>query len=86
MKNTWKILKEVINSKKSSASCSRFKMNDSVINDKKVIADGFNQFYINVGPNLASKIPKHDNSPTDNIILDPTQGPAYIFSGRDFLS
>ena len=67
MKNTWKILKEVINSKKSSASCSRFKMNDSVINDKKVIADGFNQFYINVGPNLASKIPKHDNSPTDNI-------------------
>lgn len=67
MKNTWKILKDVINSKKKSVSCSRFKVNDTIVTDSKVIANDFNQFYVNVGPNLASKIPKHETSPTENI-------------------
>lgn len=67
MKKSWKILKDVINRKKQSASCSRFKIDDVVTSDKKRISNGFNDFYINVGSNLAKKIPNSDKKPQDFI-------------------
>ena len=67
MKKSWKILKDVINHKKQSSSCSRFKINDVVTSDKKRISNGFNDFYINVGSNLAKKIPNSDKKPKDFI-------------------
>ena len=65
MKNSWKILKEVINKKKQSALCSRFRVNNEYIDDKKAVSDGFNNFFVNVGANLAKKIPHISKSPTD---------------------
>ena len=41
-----------------------------MITDKNVIADQFNNFFINIGPNLASKIPK--SSKTYKDFLPPT--------------
>ena len=63
MKKTWGILKTVINKKKDSRIQSVFKVNDETISDKKVIAEKFNDFFVNVGPNLASKIPQQNASP-----------------------
>ena len=31
------------------------------ITDQKTIAEKFNEFYVNVGPNLSSKIPQNNN-------------------------
>ena len=68
MKKSWRILKEIINKKKDSKSCSRFQMNGSYTTDKFKIANGFNNFFINVGPNLASKIPSDNRSPTSHMM------------------
>ena len=42
LKNTWRMLKEIINKKKSSKVCSKFILNNNVTTNKKAIADGFN--------------------------------------------
>ena len=48
-------MKDIISKNKTSSSCSRFYINDGVniTNDKKIIAEKFNWFFVNVGPNLA---------------------------------
>ena len=55
---------------KTSSSCSRFYINDGVniTNDKKVIAEKFTSFFVNVGPNLVQKIPPISQSPTASMI------------------
>ena len=64
LKKTWRILKEVINKKTSTNSCSKFKIGNQITNDKNMIAKGFNNFFINIGPTLANKIPADNRSPT----------------------
>ena len=58
LRHSWKILKDVINKRKSSLPNSRFTINNSLTTDKKLIAEGFNSFFINIGPDLAKKIPE----------------------------
>ena len=65
LKKSWQILKEVINKKKSTSLCSKFTVNNNVTTDKVKIADGFNNFFINIGPTLAKKIPRDTRSPTE---------------------
>ena len=65
LKKSWKILKEVVNKKKASVRYSKFLIGNSLSTDKKKISEGFNNFYINVGPNLARDIPTVNGSPTD---------------------
>ena len=63
MKKSWTILKDAINRKKNSSSCSRFMVNNSITTDRKTIVDGFNAFFTDIGPNLASKIPNNSKRP-----------------------
>ena len=67
MKVSWRLLREIINKKKSGTASSRFVIDGKITTDKKLIADGFNSFFVNVGPNLAGKIPSTDISPTRNL-------------------
>ena len=79
--NSWRILKEVINKKKRSTVSPKFILNNSVITDKKSVANRFNTFFTNIGPTLANKIPSTNMSATnyirqgrlkDSIFLNPT--------------
>ena len=64
MKKTWTILKQIINKKKYSKTQAQFKLNDdTLISDKSVISEKFNDFFIDVGPNLAKKIPVQTITP-----------------------
>ena len=63
LKKSWQILKEIINKKKTSGCSSRFLVNGSIITDKIDICNGFNSFFVNVGPTLAKNIPSVDKSP-----------------------
>ena len=58
LKKTWGIIKQVINKSKYSKLSSEFSHNGSILNDKKSIANAFNDYFVNIGPTLASKIPK----------------------------
>lgn len=65
---TWKILKEVINNKKHSKMSDKFLVNGSTTTDSNIIAEAFNNFYVNIGANLAKSIPDVNNcDPTSYI-------------------
>ena len=59
MRRTWATITEIIGSKKSSGTLfpKQLFVNDLEIFDKKAIAENFNKFFSEIGPNLASKIP-----------------------------
>ena len=80
MKKTWSILKQIINKKKNTKSQTQFRLSDdTLITDQSVISEKFNDFFINVGPNLAEKIPPQNSTPeqylgnpiTNTIFLAP---------------
>ena len=62
LRKVWAITKQVINRKKSSNIHDKFMHNNKVITDPKTIADGFNNYFVNIGPTLASKIPDNNVS------------------------
>ena len=66
LKKTWNILKTIINKKKVHKVNENFKLSDdSITSDKKVISENFNDFFVNVGYNLAKRIPNVNVSPRD---------------------
>jgi hypothetical protein len=83
MKKTWNIINELIHKrkKKSSNLPAQFLRNNAIIKGNLNIANGFNDYFINVGPNLADKITNDnpsikfshymDDNINDSIFLDP---------------
>ena len=61
---SWRILKDVINKKKFTSSWSKFVVNGKTTTDRMKIANGFNQYFVNIGPTLASNIPQNNKSST----------------------
>ena len=56
-KQTWKVIREIIGSKKQKDQLPDFFRSDGrIISDYLEIANGFNNFFSQVGPNLASEI------------------------------
>ena len=63
MKETWKILNGLINKKSKGKQIStEFNGDESKITGDKTIANGFNNFFVNIGPSLAKRIPKCKDS------------------------
>ena len=64
MKKTWQIMKNIVNKGKSKQIQSKFKLSDgTVTTNKDVISSKFNDFFVNIGPTLAKKIPNQTLSP-----------------------
>ena len=63
LRKTWAVLKSIINKKRDKRIQTRFRLaNHDIITDKKLISEGFNDFFANIGPKLASKIPQQSTS------------------------
>ena len=72
--------KSNLNKKRNQKSQSKFKLSDnSITSDAYVISENFNDFFVNIGHNLAKRIPQTDISPnhymgarvTQTIFLEP---------------
>ena len=84
LKKSWSIIKGIINKNKRQENQKKFKLNDGSITDnKQVISDRFNDFFVNIGPTLAKAIPQVRNHPVSfmgdrieqSIFLEPvTEG------------
>lgn len=62
LKDTWRILKDLINKKKSKLIYpNTFSHNNKEISNTNEIAQTFNEYFTNIGPNLASIIPQTNN-------------------------
>ena len=68
LKATWKLIGTLIKRKKESqTSPLRIARNNKIYINNEDIGDQFNKHFINVGPNLASKIEKSEENPTQYI-------------------
>ena len=59
IRKTWENIKTIINDPGLNKKIKEIKMNgnaDKITNDRAIIANKFNSFFANVGPNLAQKI------------------------------
>jgi hypothetical protein len=66
-KKTWGIIKQIINKRQSSSYPEYFVINNKEISNNSDIANSFNKFFVNVGPQLSKKIRKTNVSPTSYI-------------------
>ena len=66
MKETWRIVKEVIGIDTSEVgTCNGLKSDDSLITDQFEISNHFNNYFSSIGNNLASNIPNTNRDPLD---------------------
>ena len=54
-KKTWKQINDLISSCNQYKRHNYFKTNDSILTDHTDIANNFNSYFTNIGPNLAKK-------------------------------
>ena len=53
---TWKVLKNIINSNNQKNHTTTYTINDSVTSDHKIISEAFNNYFSSLGSKLASEI------------------------------
>ena len=69
-KDTWAAIKLIMNSNSNQTKFPKyFQINDMHVVDKKVIANQFNEFFVNIGSKLAQTIPNVDTQKTVNSYL-----------------
>ena len=67
IKKSWQVIKSIINKRKYCPVKSKFKYNGDVISDGKIIANKFNNFFVNVDESLAKEIPSTSRCPSEYI-------------------
>ena len=82
LKKTWSVLNDLLGNNRKKPLPDSFTINNSTVSDPQLIADGFNEYFVNIGPNLASKIPPSNTnfnsfltsvpSPMNSLFLSPT--------------
>ena len=80
MKSTWKIINDVLNNHRKSIDINEIRCGDRLLNQPPDIAEAMNDYFVNIGPNLARNIPgttTHfsdylQNANSASIFLTPT--------------
>ena len=80
IRNTWKVINSVLNNKKSSQSVSSIIFDGKLINNTEQIANYFNDYFINIGPNLASNIQPIHPPPTFTDYLSNHNTKSFFFT------
>ena len=57
LRKTWMIIKQVINQNKIKRKPGKFQLSNGTTSDPTTIANAFNNYFVNIGPTLASNIP-----------------------------
>ena len=57
LSRTWQIIKNLINPNQTGKAVSEIKIGDDIISDSHTIANKFNDYFVNIGPQLAKKDP-----------------------------
>lgn len=81
IRETWKILNHISKRKPQNHSIripDKMKTSTSEFNNRKSIAEGFNNFFVNIGPDLASEIDTPLNSNIHKYMKDPTVNSMFV--------
>ena len=64
-KESWKFINKLLNKTQKTTTINNIKMGEKNITDNEGISNAFNNFFIEVGPKLASNIPPSDVNPIE---------------------
>ena len=56
LRKQWAVIKQVLSKNKPDGLPNTFNIDNNVISDKYIISEGFNNFFVNIWPNLAKNI------------------------------
>lgn len=74
IKKTWEGIRKIVNVKKSTKfSISHLNVNGKMVDDPKDIANAFNNFFVNVGPDTEKKVPKVPNKSPEQFLKNRIQ-------------
>jgi hypothetical protein len=74
IKNTWITIRNIFNTKNNQPSMPDFFLiNNNRVTDRQTIADDFNNFFVNVGKNLASQISAPSNKSYNDYLYNPSR-------------
>ena len=74
IKKTWEGIRKIVNVKKSTKfSVSHLHLNGKIVEDSKDIANGFNNFFVNVGPETEKTVPKVPNKSPEQFLKNRVQ-------------
>ena len=63
LKKTWAVIRDIIGAKSEKSQIpDYFRTDNNIVTDNLDIANGFNNFFSQIGPNLASEIPESDST------------------------
>ena len=80
VKDTWAAMKVIMNSNSNQTNFPKYlQINDMRVMDKKVIANQFINFFVNIGSKLAQTIPNIDTHKTVNSYLTNKTSSAFKF-------
>ena len=77
--STWKITNNILNNKNKSTAPSLIKYDRKDISDQNEMSKIFNNFFVNIGANLANTITRDGTDPLD--YLEPRRINSFIFFG-----
>ena len=80
VKKTWSGIKTFLSNQKSAQTSINLQVDGEIITDQKRVANKFNEFFTNIGPDLSKQIPESDldfteflkNPNNNNMFLSPT--------------
>ena len=73
IKKTWDTIKSLLNKpKQDSVAPNKIKVNSQTISNEKVIASKFNNYFTDIGKNLADKIDTSNKHPFDHYLHSPS--------------
>ena len=80
MKKTWATINAIINTSKAKKEFPKeFVVNGSSVTNEQDIANLFNDYYINIGPNLAEKIQNPQNKCYEDYLYNPNNSCEFNF-------
>ena len=62
MRLTWKLIGTILNTKSLSSFTASFNVDGTMVDNKDVIAERFNEYFVNIGLKLAASIPNTTRS------------------------
>ncbi|MFZ2540057.1 MAG: reverse transcriptase family protein [Oscillospiraceae bacterium] len=82
LSKTWKVLNSLINKKQVRRKIGPIEVNGVVIENQEAIANNFNNYFANVGSNLAKQIPASCRKPAD-YLQNPTSNSMFFAPATD---
>ena len=83
IKNTWSLISGILNKTKNKQDLpEQFLINGEHVSDKSIIANQFNNFFINIGSSAAEQIPNTDGLSYKKYLTHPTRH-TFMFSLTD---